>query len=134
MVLGESEPKTAPDRRSTAVVVDDHNLMAHVTAARVTDIGFDVIAVATTFADGLAAIKALNPDVSVIDYALDDDRTGVDIVRALPDQSRRRVLIVTATLTPNISERVGESGASGAVEKTVTDEQFAAALRAAARA
>jgi two-component system, NarL family, response regulator DevR len=111
-------PNTPPP--VTLVLVDDSELVR--TGLR-TLLGASpairILGEAATVAGGLERIKALRPDVALLDIRLPDG-TGFDICAALPDPpDGPRVLFLTSVVDDALVARAIESGASGYILKEI---------------
>lgn len=108
----------------TAVVIDDHVLMAHVLAQRVAEAGFVVVAVASTFDEGVHAVVSLQPCVVVVDVTLDGERSGFDLVAQLPSHLQGRCVLASASIHEGLADKVAACGAAGFIAKQVDTADF----------
>ncbi len=106
-------------RSFRVLVIDDHELLS--TALQVAfaaDGRAEVVATASSIAEGVARAAALRPDVILTDRRLPDgDMDGhLDaLLLASPDS---RVLLMTGWPTPRSSMQALDAGASGVISKT----------------
>jgi two-component system chemotaxis response regulator CheB len=97
------------------VVVDDSPLMRRMLASALAEAGFDVVAVASSGDEALAACADLEPDVLSLDLAM-PGLHGLDVLRALnAAKSETRVVVVSA-FSPAYGARAVDALAEGAFE------------------
>jgi DNA-binding NarL/FixJ family response regulator len=102
----------------SVVLVEDHDLLAD-NLVRLLESGGDirVLAVATTVAQGVSAVRDHAPDVVVMDHRLPDG-TGIDATRAIKaDRPDVPVILLTGALDPSIERAAAEAGCAMALEK-----------------
>ena len=112
------------------VVADDHSivrtgLMSLLAAKR----GFDVVGEASNGEEAVAAALHLRPDVVVMDLMMpvkDGASAAAEIHDAAPEVS---VLILTTFSTANDVARALVNGASGAIMKSVSNDELVAAIK-----
>jgi two-component system chemotaxis response regulator CheB len=97
------------------VVVDDSALMRRMLASALAEAGFDVVAVASSGDEALAACAEHRPDVLSLDLAM-PGLHGLDVLRALNKaRSETRVVVVSA-FSPAYGARAVDALAEGAFE------------------
>lgn len=97
------------------VVVDDSPLMRRMLASALAEAGFDVVAVASSGDEALAACADHRPDVLSLDLAM-PGLHGLDVLRALnAAKSETRVVVVSA-FSPAYGARAVDALAEGAFE------------------
>jgi DNA-binding NarL/FixJ family response regulator len=102
----------------SVVLVEDHDLLAD-NLVRLLEAGGDisVAAVATTVADGVAAVREHAPDVVIMDHRLPDG-TGIDATLQIKvDFPELPVILLTGALDPSIERAAIEAGCVMALEK-----------------
>jgi DNA-binding NarL/FixJ family response regulator len=100
------------------VLVEDHDLLAD-NLVRLLESGGDiqVLAVATTVADAIAAVRQHTPDIVVMDHRLPDG-TGVDATRSIKaDHPDLPVILLTGALDQSVERAALEAGCAIALEK-----------------
>ena len=115
------------------LVVDDHPVVrAGLRALLAAADGIEVVAEASSAGEAVAAARAHQPDVVLMDLRM----PGVDGIRAtrlvLAERPRSRVVILTTFDNEADIVRAVEAGASGYVLKDSTQAELAHAIRAAA--
>lgn len=113
------------------LIVDDHRLFADVIRSVLTEQGMDVLDVASTVAEGLAADRAGQPDVVLVDLGLPDGdgiSLGRSIVAARPDA---RVIALTALNDPKAVGEALRAGFAGYLTKDTPLTQFVSLIEAA---
>ena len=121
-------------RTIKVVLADDHFIVRMgVAAALAAEPALEVIGEA---ADGLEAIRLahdLKPDVIVMDLMM-PKKNGTEATQAiLADDPSQRILVLTSFDAAPETRAAVEAGAAGALMKTATADEIAAAIRAVAR-
>jgi DNA-binding NarL/FixJ family response regulator len=116
------------------LVADDHRVIAEGLAAliRMTE-DLEVVALAGTAQETIAAAVATEPDVILLDHFL-PDRTGVDAIREL--RSKRpeaAVVMLTSATDETVLAAAFSAGAAGHLVKTEAAANVLDAIRSAAR-
>ena len=119
-----------PGQRTRIVLVDDHEIVRRgVRDLLAAEPDLDVVGEAGTFAEALARIPALRPDVAVLDVRLPDGN-GVDLCRqirsALPDL---RCLMLTSYSDDDALFNAILAGAAGYVLKQIRGNDLVDAVR-----
>jgi two-component system response regulator DesR len=119
---------TAPPIR--VVLADDEHLIRGAMAALLAlEDDLTVVAQAATGAEALAMVRALRPDVVVLDLQL-PDRDGVAVATAVhADVPSCRTMIVTSHGLPGHLKRALAAGVRGFLPKTVAAEVLAQVIR-----
>src|SRR5205085_12226005 len=78
------------------VVVEDERIVALNLKQRLTRLGYDVTALATSGEGALAAIAARPPDIVLMDIHIDGDMDGIDTAEAIPADLHIPVAYLTA--------------------------------------
>lgn len=125
---------TAPSRRATVVIADDHPLYRDALAQAVRRRPeLDLVAVATDGRTALEEIRRLTPDVAVLDMRMPGLR-GLDVVEALTrDGSPTRVLVLSAALESAVVYAAVAAGAAGYWSKDAERDTICDAIAAVAR-
>jgi DNA-binding NarL/FixJ family response regulator len=115
------------------LIVEDHSMVAE-GLARVlaAEDGLEVVAMATTLADGLRRACDVRPDVAVVDQCLPDGH-GTELAQLLRDKSPdTAVLIVSALAEETVVGEAVDAGCSGLVSKGRGPVDLVRAVRAVA--
>lgn len=119
----------ASDAPLTAIIVEDHEMVSEMMAARLGEAGFDVVATATTADAGERAYKMHRPDLVLCDVELEGGSSGIDLVgRLLAVDSEARVVMVSAENEPHIVQEAYSAGAVGYVAKRATSHELLSAV------
>ena len=116
------------NRPRTAIIADDHRIVAEALRTLLQGWGWDVCAIA---ADGLEAVRLArqySPDVAVLDVKmprLDGLEAARRIVRAGPGTA---VVLLTAFVDPRMTARAERCGARVVVSKTNVAQELARVL------
>lgn len=97
------------------VVVDDSALMRRMLASALTEAGFDVVAVASSGDEALAACADHRPDVLSLDLAM-PGLHGLDVLRALNKAKSETRVVVVSAFSPAYGARAVDALAEGAFE------------------
>jgi DNA-binding NarL/FixJ family response regulator len=112
------------------VVVEDHPMYGEGVRATLEGAGgIAVVALARTAAEGLEAVRLLQPDVAVVDIGL-PDASGLSVVAALRDLCR--VLVLTSSDDDATVFAALRSGAIGYLTKTADADDLVRAVRTVA--
>jgi DNA-binding NarL/FixJ family response regulator len=119
--------------RIRVLLVDDHEMVAE-SFQRVLSSSRDieVIGIAVTAADGVAAARAHAPDVIVMDEQLPDERGVAAAARIKAELPHIRVLLLTGSGDSGTLQAALEAGCIGYLEKTSAFGRLIAAVRSAA--
>jgi DNA-binding NarL/FixJ family response regulator len=116
------------NRPRTALIADDHHVVAAALRTLLQAWGWDVLAIA---GDGLEAVRLArqhSPDVAVLDVKmprLDGLEAARRIARSCPGTA---VVLLTAFVDPRLSTRAERSGARVVVSKTNVAQELARVL------
>jgi DNA-binding NarL/FixJ family response regulator len=113
----------------TVLIVDDHPSFRASARATLESEGFDVIGEAADGAAALEAVRALQPDVIVLDVQL-PDMTGFDVCAALAARNggRPEIILVSSRDASDYGELVAASCARGFVPKGELSGELVASL------
>jgi DNA-binding NarL/FixJ family response regulator len=111
------------------VICDDQQILADALAAALVAKGHDVPAVATTAADGVAAVAAYRPDVCLLDVRFPGEVNGLDAARAIClHHPGTRVLLLSGACDPQLLAEAARVGVAGLLSKDKDVDEIAAAL------
>jgi two-component system nitrate/nitrite response regulator NarP len=115
-------------------IVDDHPILCDVLAAMLDrSPAFEVVGIASSIRETLAAVKRCGPDLMLIDLTLQDG-TGIQLVRALRRLGvAARVLIVTGINSSAIAAEAFSAGVEGYLLKEQSPDELLTAIHAVAR-
>jgi DNA-binding NarL/FixJ family response regulator len=109
-----------PRKPLSVFIADDSAPVAEMLTELITDAGrVEVIGRADTEAEAIAGIKRLKPDVVILDLQLKTG-SGTDViraVRAMPDLSNVRVMVISNHTSPQLKAGCLELGANGYYDK-----------------
>ncbi len=130
-----SDRESVTDRReTTVVVVDDHASVAELLCqALAHEPDLTCLGAAHSFAEGESLVRALRPDVAVLDARLGDGN-GVDLAARLTrDQPDLRVVIFTGYADADLAAAAAEAGVGWLLSKQGSLERLLHSLRASPR-
>jgi two-component system, NarL family, nitrate/nitrite response regulator NarL len=111
------------------VICEYQRLLAEALAAALHARGHQVLAVATTITNGLAAVDANRPDLFLLDLRFGDQPVGLDAVRAIRARySDTKVLVLSGLTDPEALSQVAGTGVAGFLGKDKSVDQIASAL------
>jgi two-component system nitrate/nitrite response regulator NarL len=110
-----------------AVLIEDQSLFADVIQAQLAGKGVDVVAVAPTGADGLRAVRSLQPDLVLVDIRL-PDMNGLEVGTQVLKRVKAKVVALTAHDDPRTVRQAIQRGFAGYLTKDMSTEEFASAL------
>jgi DNA-binding NarL/FixJ family response regulator len=94
----------------------------------------DVVGVAATATDALAVVGEHSPDVVLLDFRLPDMDGDAAVLALRANHPGAAVICLTAEASPEEWNAVLAAGAVGMIEKGVSIDELASAVRAAAGA
>jgi DNA-binding NarL/FixJ family response regulator len=115
------------------LIIDDHKLFAEAIRSALGSDGhrMEILPVATSAKEGLAAAKLGKPDLVLVDLGLPDE-SGVDLGRKILDAiPRSTVLAVTAISDPDLLREALKAGFHGYITKDTPIARFIDSIRAA---
>jgi two-component system, NarL family, nitrate/nitrite response regulator NarL len=115
------------------LIIDDHKLFAEAIRSALGSDGLrmEMLPVATSAKQGLAAAKSGKPDLVLVDLGLPDE-SGIDLGRKILDEcSGTTVLAVTALSDPQLLREAIKAGFHGFITKDTPMDRFVDAIRAA---
>jgi CheY-like chemotaxis protein len=102
---------------ATVLVVDDHPSFRRFARRLLEAAGFAVVDEAGDGASALAAVRALRPDVVLLDVLL-PDTTGFDLAEVLSSEPARPVIVLTSSRSAaDIGDALERSTARGFIAK-----------------
>jgi DNA-binding NarL/FixJ family response regulator len=115
------------------LLVDDHRMLAEAVQRVLEPEGdVEVVGVATTAADAVAAVDRLHPDVVLLDHHLPDGDGASLAAEVRTRQPGTTVLLMTGSTDDRVLARALEAGCAGILTKSEPAGAIAAAVRAAA--
>ena len=118
---------------ATVLVVDDHPSFRRFARRLLESAGFAVVDEASDGVSALAAVRALRPDVVLLDVLL-PDTTGFELAEAWSADPQGPVVVLTSSRSEvDLGTALGRSGARGFIAKRdLTAAVFAALVDGAA--
>jgi len=112
---------------ATLIVVDDHPIWREAIARDLTAAGHRVLAVLGDGTAALTAIRALRPDVAILDLQL-PDRSGVAVLQALGEDCPTAALVLSASGESSDVLEAMKAGARGYLVKSASAAELADAV------
>jgi DNA-binding NarL/FixJ family response regulator len=125
-----NQPGTFPAAIIRLVLADDHPIVLGGLAQLFeTEPGFQVVAMAATGSEALAAVRKHRPDVLVLDLRM-PDLGGIDVLQQLQqERSTTRVVVLTASESDEVIEAI-RMGVQGVVLKDMAPALLVRCVRA----
>lgn len=112
------------------VLCDDNRILCEALAAIFQARGHQVAAIATSVADGIAAVHEHKPDACVIDMRFPDG-SGLDAVRAIRrEHPDTKILVLSCLLDSAVMAEAKQAGVAGFLRKDQRPDAIARALEA----
>ena len=113
----------------TVLVVDDHQSFRRLARRLLETAGFTVVDEAADGASALAAVRALRPDVVLLDVLL-PDTNGLELAETLASEPPTPVVVLTSSRSAaDLQPSLGRSSARGFIAKRdLTAASFAALI------
>lgn len=103
----------------SVLVVDDSNFMAKVLQTVLTDIGFNVVGLASDGEEGVAMHKELSPDLTLLDVTM-PNMDGLECLQAIRAYAPgAHVVMLSALKDEEIVRKCLEAGAGAFLEKPI---------------
>jgi DNA-binding NarL/FixJ family response regulator len=131
MKANKSNRPAVDPRRGRVFVVDDHPLIRQGLAGVIADAGdLEFCGEASSAADALARVAALEPSLVIVDISL-RDRDGLDLIKDLKARHPDLRMLVSSMHEESLyAERALRAGARGYIDKGADSEELQAAMRA----
>lgn len=113
-----------------ALIIDDHRLFADAVRALLAGQGLDVVGVAGSGAEGIAAALRERPDIVLVDLGLPDAdgiEVGAQILVSLP---QTKVVALTASTDARVLREAIRIGFHGFLTKDTSTPRFMSAIKA----
>jgi DNA-binding NarL/FixJ family response regulator len=116
----------------SVVIVDDHNMFAESLARLLGDeADIDVAGTARSSASAIDLVRAVRPDVAILDHRLPDGEGPVTAARIRSVSPDTRVLMLTGAASRQLVVAAVEAGCSGFLTKDKAVHELVAAVRLA---
>jgi two-component system cell cycle sensor histidine kinase/response regulator CckA len=113
------------------LIVEDEPLVAKTLVKKVTGLGYQVTAVASTAVEGLASLREHRPDLSLTDISLDHGMDGIEFARIASEEHGVPVIYVTGLADPSTLQRAKVTDPYGYVTKPFDDHHLKVAIEIA---
>lgn len=118
--------------QTTALIVEDHEMVSEMFTSRLEAVGLRVVGVARSAPEGVALYRKHVPDLVLCDVRLDGGTSGIaltaELVTAYPSA---RILIVSAEDEGHVIQAALEAGAVGYVSKKASGPELLQAIKEA---
>lgn len=117
------------DKSCKILIIDDHPIMRQgIKVLLDSNSGFDVIAEASSAAEGLEKCITLKPDLAIVDLSL-PDRGGLELIKDIRAvQDDMKLLVLSMHEESYYVDRVLKAGARGYVMKQEASEKLVSAI------
>ncbi len=122
--------KFPSERKTRILIVDDHPLVREGLAARISpQSDMEICGEAASVDEGLAQVKATDPDLCIIDMQLVDSH-GIDLIKEIHSRfPSTKMLVISAFDESLYAERALRAGAHGYINKRELQDNILAAVR-----
>jgi two-component system nitrate/nitrite response regulator NarL len=111
------------------ILCDDHLMLVEALAVVLAARGHDVLAVTSTPDSAVAAVRAQEPDICLLDLSFHGERTGLDAARAIfAMRNRTRVVVLSGVCDPDTLSEAVELPLAGFIRKDQNVDEIAGAL------
>jgi two-component system nitrate/nitrite response regulator NarL len=111
------------------ILCDDHLMLAEAFAVVLAARGHDVLAVTSTPDSAVAAVRAQEPDICLLDLSFHGERSGLDAARAIfALHNRTKVVVLSGVCDPDALSEAVELPVAGFLRKDQNMDEIAAAL------
>jgi len=117
--------------KTKIMVVEDEGIVAHDIARQMTDMGYDVVAIAYSGESAVEKAKELHPDLVLMDIVLSGKMDGIQAAEKIKAIGDIPVVYLTAYADEKTLNRAKISGPSGYVLKPVEKRQLHIAIELA---
>jgi putative two-component system response regulator len=117
--------------KTKIIVVEDEGIIAHDIARQLTDMGYDVVAIAYSGEEAVEKAKELHPDLMVMDIVLSGKMDGIQAAEKIKATADIPVVYLTAYADEKTLSRAKISDPSGYVLKPVEKRQLHVAIELA---
>jgi DNA-binding NarL/FixJ family response regulator len=119
-------------KRPSCVVADDHPALLAAVSDFLRENGYDVVAACANGRDALAAVRALTPELAILDYRMPGGGPGNELIKDMVAASANtRIVVYTGDGTTELAAEVLGAGACAILLKQAPLEDLVRALRAA---
>ncbi len=111
------------------ILCDDHLMLAEALGVVLAARGHDVLAVTSTPDSAVAAVRAQEPDICLLDLSFHGERSGLDAARAIfAMRNRTKVVVLSGVCDPDTLSEAVELPVAGFLRKDQDVDEIAAAL------
>jgi CheY-like chemotaxis protein len=117
----------------TILVADDDRTLSHLMCTLLRDRGYSVVAVYDSMQTLMVAMRPPQPDLILLDIHMPAG-TGEQALKKLKSSAKTSgipVIVITASIEPDIQQRVEALGATGFLFKPIDPEEFLTMVRRA---
>lgn len=108
-------------------IVDDHPLMREGLRSLMQSRSYEIVGEASNVETAVESIRKLQPHLIVLDHTLQGE-SGLDVMRALEEQTSAQFILVTQTENPAILHQYLKSGVQYLVSKVNSQDELIKAL------
>jgi two-component system, NarL family, nitrate/nitrite response regulator NarL len=111
------------------ILCDDHVMLAEALAAALAGRGHDVLAVTSTPAAAVTAVRRQEPDICLLDLSFHGDQSGLDAARTISGlRNHTKVVLLSAVSDPDTLGAALALPVAGFIRKDQNVEEIALAL------
>ena len=111
------------------ILCDDHVMLAEALAAALAGRGHEVVAVTSTPAMAVAAVRSHEPDICLLDLSFHGEQSGLDAARAISGlRNRTKVVLLSGISDPDTLCAAVELPVAGFIRKDQNVDEISRAL------
>jgi two-component system, NarL family, nitrate/nitrite response regulator NarL len=111
------------------ILCDDHLMLAEALGVVLAARGHDVLAVTSTPDSAVAAVRAQEPDICLLDLSFHGERSGLDAARAIfAMRNHTKVVVLSGVCDPDTLSEAVELPVAGFLRKDQNVDEIAGAL------
>lgn len=111
------------------ILCDDHVMLAEALAAALAGRGHEVLAVTSTPATAVAAVRSHEPDICLLDLSFHGEQSGLDAARAISGlRNHTKVVLLSGVSDPDTLCAAVELPVAGFIRKDQNVDEIARAL------
>lgn len=113
------------------LIVEDEQVVAMDVESQLTELGYEVVGVATTGGEAMDLVEETRPDLVLMDIQLHRSVDGIEVARRMLDRWQIQVVFVTAYTKREVTAHVEATERYGYLTKPYTTKDLSNTIEAA---